>query len=66
MSYFNHPSIPEWENTLLLCFLGNSAGVAPDAGETVESEEKMWQQEMGRLRTCYRAQRPGVLGDVQP
>ena len=53
MSYFNHPSIPEWENTLLLCFLKQQHLKVlhlDDAGETVELEEKMWQQEMGRLR----------------
>ena len=53
MSYFNHPSIPEWENTLLLCFLKQQHLKVlhlDDVGETVESEEKMWQQELGRLR----------------
>ena len=51
MSYFNHPAIPEWENTLLLCFLKQQHLKVlhlDDAGETVELEQKMWQQEMGR------------------
>ena len=54
---------------LLLCFLKQQHLKVlhlDDAGETVELEEKMWQQEMGGFGTCCRAQRPGVLGDVQP
>jgi hypothetical protein len=53
MSYFNHPAIPEWENTLLLCFLKQQHLKVlhlDDQGESVAFEEKMWQQEMGRLR----------------
>ena len=58
------PVHPKWENTLLLCFLKQQHLKVlhlDDAGETVELEEKMWQQEMGRLRDVLVAPNGGVF-----
>jgi glucose/arabinose dehydrogenase len=53
MAYFDVPSIPSWQNALLLCFLkGQTLRILHlnDAGDAIESEESWYHEELGRLR----------------
>ncbi len=53
LAYFNHPSIPEWSNSLLLCFLRAQQlkVLALDGGGVaVVQEEIYFKEELGRLR----------------
>ena len=53
LAYFNHPSIPEWEHSLLLTFLKRQhlRILGLDAsGEQIVSQDSLLFEELGRLR----------------
>ena len=53
MDYFDHPSIPEWQHSLLLVFLKKQQLKVlhlSDDGESVEQEDICFHEELGRLR----------------
>ena len=53
LAYFDHPSIPEWQHSLLLVFLkGQHLRVLnlSDSGEAVVSQDSLFYEELGRLR----------------
>ena len=53
VQYFNHPSIPEWEHSLLVTFLkAKQLKVLKlnEEGDAVESEDIYFQEEFGRIR----------------
>ena len=55
MDYFDHPSIPEWENSLLLTFLKKQhlrILHLDETGTEVTHEDSILYNEYGRLRTC--------------
>jgi len=53
LDYFDHPSIPEWQHSLLLVFLKKQQLKVlhlSDDGESVVQEDICFQEELGRLR----------------
>lgn len=80
LAYFDHPSIPEWQNSLLQSFLKAkrvSVLHLNAAGDQVKFEEKVVDQEVGRIRDvfvapngkvyyCTSNNEPNGAGVVQP
>ena len=53
MAYFDHPSIPEWQHSLLLGFLKRQhlrILHLDDSGETILSQDSLFYEQLGRIR----------------